>query len=67
MQVNDTNDFRITVKGKVVRSEDLGVAVQFLKMGEGSFHQLKRLMEYRSGDPERIERELYTPAFEQNS
>ncbi len=54
---------RITVKGNVVRRDPEGIGVVFLEMDEESFHNLKLLLEYRSGDSDRVEKEMMSPAF----
>lgn len=66
MDIEETKDFRINIKGKVVRKTSDGFAVSFCQFDEASFLHVKRLVEYRSGDPDLIERELTSPVFGQD-
>lgn len=66
MDVEETNDFRINIKGKVVRKTNEGFAVSFYQFDETSFLHVKRLVEYRSGTPDLIESELTRQAFGQD-
>lgn len=67
MDTEETKDFRINIRGKVVRKTGEGFAVSFYQFDETSFLHVKRLVEYRSGDSDLIERELTHQAFGQNS
>ena len=52
------NQIRIDISGKIARSEDKGLAVEFLELGTESFGHLKNLVLYNSGEPEKVEREF---------
>ena len=56
-------DGLINLKGAVVRNNQEGFAVAFFEMDELSFQHLKRLIEYRVGETQTIEKELHNPAF----
>lgn len=67
MDIENTKDFRINIRGKVVRKTGEGFAVSFHQFDETSFLHVKRLVEYRSGDSDLIERELTRQAFDLNN
>ncbi len=55
----------VVVQGQVVRSEDgFGIAVDFREVSPESFQHLFRLVQYNAADPEDIEGELGTSAFD---
>ncbi len=49
------------IKGKVVRSDNDGMAVNFTDMDVDSLIHLKNILYYNSGDPDRIDAELAGP------
>ncbi|MDF1555072.1 MAG: PilZ domain-containing protein, partial [Deferrisomatales bacterium] len=55
----------VGVQGRVVRSEaGYGVAMDFREVSPESFQHLFRLVQYNAADPEDIEGELGTSAFD---
>jgi hypothetical protein len=55
----------VAVQGRVVRAEaGFGVAVDFREVSPDSFQHLFRLVQYNAADPEDIEGELGTSAFD---
>lgn len=61
--LNLTSEIKITVRGIIVRSEPKGTAIDFLQMDEDDFVHLRKIIEYNSGNPDQIDRELLVPAF----
>ncbi|WP_027180203.1 PilZ domain-containing protein [Maridesulfovibrio bastinii] len=59
-----SKDVRICINGSVVRSDEKGVAVDFLDMDDESFTHLRKLVQYNSEDADSIDRELISPAFD---
>lgn len=59
----EREDGLIKLRGIVVRNNLEGFAIAFYEMDEFSFQHLKRLIEYRTGKSDLIERELTTPTF----
>jgi hypothetical protein len=51
------------IKGRVVRADDRGGAIEFLSMDPESFIHLKKIAEFHAQDPERVMLELLRPAF----
>jgi hypothetical protein len=58
-----TPDIRTVIKGRVIRADETGSAMDFLAMDPESFVHLKKIVEYHSQCPEEVSRELLTPAF----
>jgi hypothetical protein len=56
-------EIRVVIKGRVVRGDDRGAAVDFLDMDPDSFTRLHRIVSWHAPEPEAITRELLTPAF----
>ncbi len=54
----------IHIEGKVVRSDESGLAVDFIVMNEESFTHLRKLVQYNSTDADAIDSELISPAFD---
>ena len=55
----------VAVQGRVVRAEaGFGIAVDFREVSPESFQHLFRLVQYNAPDPEGIEGELGTSAFD---
>lgn len=48
----------VEADGTVVRTDDEGLAVEFLEMGVGSFQHLKNLVMYNAPDPGQVDVEL---------
>ena len=58
-----TPDIQTVIKGRVIRADEHGAAIDFLAMDPESFVHLKKIVEYHSQCPEEVSRELLTPAF----
>ena len=56
-------DLRITVEGKVLRVGAEETAIAFTAMDEESFAHLKKVVQYNTGDGDRIDREFRQKAF----
>jgi hypothetical protein len=54
----------LVMEGKILRSDEKEAIIAFQSMDEDTFYHLKRLMQYNAGDPELIDKELPTPAFD---
>ncbi len=48
----------VCARGKVVRVDDDGVAIEFEELGVDDFAQLKALVFYNSSNPEQVEQEI---------
>jgi hypothetical protein len=46
------------LKGRVVRTDEEGMGIKFEEMDLDSFFLLKNILNYNTGDPEQIDREL---------
>ena len=46
------------LKGRVVRTDEEGMGIKFEEMDLDSFFLLKNILNYNTGDPEEIEKEL---------
>ena len=57
-------DLDVTVKGRVVRTYPGQVAIEFTEVPAESFHHLFRFVQYNAPDPEGIEKELGSSAFD---
>ncbi|MDA8418791.1 MAG: PilZ domain-containing protein [Desulfobacteraceae bacterium] len=53
-----SSELRLTMRGKVVRVEENGVALNFIETDLESFYHLKNIIYYNSQDPDAIEQEL---------
>lgn len=53
----------IIIECRVIRSDDTGVAIDFLPMDEESFFHLRNLVRYNAPDADQIDAELKIPAF----
>jgi PilZ domain len=51
---------RLTIRGKIVRVEKTGLAIQFLEMGPEEFGHLRNLVLYNSADIHQTEGEMKT-------
>ncbi len=58
-----SNEVKIDLQGKVVRSETDGIAIDFNKMSVESFSHLYNLVRLNSRDPDKLDREFQYPAF----
>lgn len=56
-----SREIKITILGRVVRKNDDETGIFFDKMDDESFYHLKRLVQYNTEDPDRIEDELIKP------
>ncbi|MGD9609402.1 MAG: PilZ domain-containing protein [Desulfovibrionaceae bacterium] len=59
-----SKDVNVRLRGRIVRSSDEGVAVDFESMDESAFFHLRNMVRYSSQDADRIDRELQVPAFD---
>ena len=57
--VSDANDFKIELKGKVVRLTPEGVGVVFERMDLDSFTHLRNIIAYNFGDDDAVMEEFY--------
>ncbi len=53
-----TSELILTVKARVIRTDQEGMAFLFEEIDIDSFFHLKNILYYNSGDPERIDREI---------
>jgi len=68
-QVNDPCDVmfilgprvRFKISGTIVRATPREAAIYFASMDEDSFYHLKRIVQYNTDDPDKIEEELAKP------
>lgn len=61
---NDNPEFDIILKADVVRREESVIALEFTEISQDSFQHLMRFVQYNSEDPETIEMELSSSAYE---
>ena len=54
---------RVVIQGRIIRTSTQETAIDFLAMDEQSFAHLKKIIEYNTGDADRISEELLRPAF----
>jgi hypothetical protein len=54
----------VRAQGRIARLGPSSLAIDFIEVEAASFHPLLRLVQYNATDPEGIERELSTFAFE---
>lgn len=52
---------RFMIKGTIVRSTPREAAIYFSGMDEDSFYHLKRIIQYNTDDPDKIDEELAKP------
>ncbi len=57
------NEITLLISGKILRADKKETTIAFLSMDEDTFFHLKRLLQYNSDDPEKIEEEIKNPAF----
>jgi hypothetical protein len=59
LHISDTGSKLVLFfKGRVVRTDDSGMGIRFEEMDLDSFFSLKDILDYNTGDPERIGLEL---------
>jgi len=51
------------IEARMVRNDEVGLALDFQGMDEQAFFHLRNLVRYHSLDPDAIDRELTIPAF----
>ena len=54
-----TSELRITVEGRVMRSDENGIAIAFKSVDIDSFIHLKNIVAYNIGDEDKIMKEFY--------
>jgi hypothetical protein len=59
----ESEPVRAVMQGRIVRTTPEETAIDFTVMDADSFLHLKRIVEYNSGEPEKINHELLTSAF----
>lgn len=59
-----SEEIEIVVKGRVVRSDKDGIAIDFMQMDDDSFTHLRKIVQYNSLDADTIDGELTLPAFD---
>jgi hypothetical protein len=64
VMISLSDDLRITVDAKILRTGKRETAISFIAMDEESFTHLKRLVQYNAGDADRIDKEFQQKAFE---
>jgi len=57
-------DSVIEIEGKVIRSDKKEVAIDFIQLDETSFYYLHNLVRFQSVDPDKVDEEMLTPAFD---
>lgn len=60
----DNPEFDIRVRGTIVRREESVIALDFTEVSPESFPHLLRFVQYNAEDPERIENELASSAYD---
>jgi hypothetical protein len=58
-----SQDITLNIEGRILRAGDREAIIAFLSMDEDTFYHLKRLVQFNSPDPDRIEKELMKSAF----
>jgi hypothetical protein len=53
----------LTIQGKILRMDNKEATISFLSMDEDTFYHLKRLLQYNTDDPDKIDNEIKDPAF----
>ncbi len=53
-----SSELTLNIRGRVVRVDDRGMALEFDEMDTDSLIHLKNILYYNSGDPDRIDAEL---------
>lgn len=59
-----SSEHDVTLEARVVRGDAEAVALDFTEVPPESFHHLFRLVQYNAADPDSIEAELGSSAFE---
>ena len=57
-------DSVIEIEGKVIRSDKKKVAIDFIQLDETSFYYLHNLVRFQSVEPDKVDEEMLTPAFD---
>jgi hypothetical protein len=56
-------DLHISIEARIVRVGEKETAIKFISMDDESFVHLKKLIQYNTGNAERVDAELRRPAF----
>jgi hypothetical protein len=56
-------DLQISIEARIVRVGEKETAIKFISMDDESFVHLKKLIQYNTGNAERVDAELRRPAF----
>jgi low affinity Fe/Cu permease len=59
-----SDDLQIVIDAKIIRVGKEETAVSFVTMDEESFSHLKKMVQYNTGDADRIEKEFRQKAFD---
>jgi hypothetical protein len=56
-------DLQISIEARIARVGEKETAIKFISMDDESFVHLKKLIQYNTGNAERVDAELRRPAF----
>jgi hypothetical protein len=56
-------DLQISIEARIVRVGEKETAIKFISMDDESFVHLRKLIQYNTGNAERVDAELRRPAF----
>lgn len=56
-------DVTLRIKGRIVRANDVGLAIDFESMDADAFFHLRNMVRYAANDAEKIDAEMQVPAF----
>jgi hypothetical protein len=59
-----SKEARLSIEGKILRSDDQGTVVTFQSMDEETFYHLKKILQLNSTDSDQIEQELAESVFD---
>lgn len=59
-----SKEINVRLRGRIVRSSEEGLAVDFESMDESAFFHLRNMVRYSSQDADKIDQELQVPAFD---
>ncbi len=58
---------QLVLEGRVVRVTEEGAAIDFLSMDPDTFLHLRNIVLFNTTDPDKVQREFATPAFEDDT
>ncbi len=59
---NVSSEVQFRIEAKIVRVTEAETGIYFVSMDENGFHHLKKLIQYNSDDPDKIETEIAKPS-----